>query len=320
MKPRYIFWGMLFISFGLLILFNNIIDIELDWSVFWKLWPAVLILWGIALIVKNDILKNILTALTAFVLALSVFSFFDSGFNFFSRHILNHDTIIEIDEDGDAVNEDFFEPFDGKIKHASLNFDAGAGAFHIDDTTNGLISAVTRSAGRNYSLSRNDDGDRADIYFKMKKTHFRVVEGKVKNKVELKLNPEPVWDLDFDLGAAAVNFDLSEYKTENIKIDIGAASVKVRLGEKIEKINMDIDAGASYIEIAVPESSGCEVRNHSFLSKKDFDDFENIDRGLYRTNNFEKSPNKIYINLDSGISSLKVIRYLTSSDNAGWEY
>ncbi len=319
MKPRYIFWGILFISFGLLILINNITDIELDWSVFWKLWPAVLILWGIALIIKNDIIKNILTALTALVLALAIFSFFDSGFNFFHRHIFNNDGMVVIDEDGETSVKDYYEPYSEKIKYASLNFDAGAGAFYIEDTTGGLISAVVRSSKGNYSLDRNDLEDRTDINFKMEKTHFRIVDGKVKNKVEMKLNPAPVWNMDFDLGAAAVDFDLSGYKTENVKIDVGAASVKIRLGDKVEKINLEIDAGASYIEITVPESSGCEVRTHSFLSSKDFDDFDKIKSGLYRTENFEQSRNKIYIKLDSGISSLKVHRYITSGNNFEWE-
>lgn len=319
MKPRYIFWGVLFISFGLLILINNITDIELEWSIFWKLWPAVLILWGIVLIIKNDILKNILIGLTALVLALAVFSCFDSGFNFFHRHILDNDAIVEIDEDGESSIKDFYEPYAGNIKYASLNFDAGAGAFYIEDTTGGLISAVARSSKGNYSLFRSDSEDRAEINFKMEKNHFRIVDGKIKNKVEMKLNPEPVWDLDFDLGAAAVEFDLSDYKTDKIKIDVGAASVKVRLGDKIEQMNLEIDAGASYIEIGVPESSGCEVRSHSFLSSKDFDDFEKIKTGLYRTENFEQSRNKIYIKLDSGISSLKVYRYLTSEKNLEWE-
>ncbi|MGE5795435.1 MAG: LiaI-LiaF-like domain-containing protein [Ignavibacteria bacterium] len=319
MKPRYIFWGILFISFGLLILINNFTSIDLEWSAIWKLWPAVLILWGISLIVKDNLPKNILTGLTALVLALALFACIDSCFSFFGSHVWNHETFIELDDDDDINYKDFFEPFGENIKHAALNFNAGAGAFYIEDTTSGLISAVARSSGGNYSLARNDMDDKAEINFKMKKNHFRLVDGKVKNKVEIKLNSMPVWDLDFNFGAASVNFDLSGYKTENVKIDMGAASIKMRLGDKIENINVDVNGGASYIEISVPESSGCEVRTHSFLSSKNFDEFDKIQSGLYRTKNFGNSKNKIYLKLDTGISSIKIHRYLISEGGFEWE-
>ncbi|HVO72565.1 MAG TPA: hypothetical protein VMT35_00965, partial [Ignavibacteriaceae bacterium] len=215
--------------------------------------------------------------------------------------------------------KDFYEPYSGNIKQASLNFKAGAGAFYIEDTTSGLISAVAKSSRGNYSLVRTDYDDRSEIKFNMEKNHFRIVDGKVKNKIEMKLSSLPVWNLDFDLGAAAVNFDFSDYKTENVKVDIGAASIKMKLGDKIEKMNVDIHGGASYIEITVPESSGCEVRTHSFLSSKDFDDFDKIQSGLYRTRNFGKSKNKIYLNLSTGISSIKIHRYYTSESGFEWE-
>ena len=41
MKTSHVFWGTLFISFGLLVLINNFSSILMDWGLIWKLWPVV---------------------------------------------------------------------------------------------------------------------------------------------------------------------------------------------------------------------------------------------------------------------------------------
>ena len=148
----------------------------------------------------------------------------------------------------------------------------------------------------------------------MNQGHIRFFHfNKMRNRIDLKLNTEPLWDLNFDLGAASVDFDLSPYKTENISVDMGAASLKLKLGDRAEETRLAIDAGASSIDISVPEDAGCEIKADVSLSSKHFDGFKNIESDLFRTDNFENAKKKIYISIDSGISSIKVTRYPTSS-------
>jgi len=53
MKTSHIFWGLLFIVFGLLVLINNFTNIFMDWGTIWKLWPLVIVLLGLSIIVKH---------------------------------------------------------------------------------------------------------------------------------------------------------------------------------------------------------------------------------------------------------------------------
>jgi hypothetical protein len=143
----------------------------------------------------------------------------------------------------------------------------------------------------------------------MKKKHFVFNDEHNKNKTLIKLNTTPVWDLNFDVGAAAIDFDFSPFKTDHIDVKMGAAALKVKLGNKLDVTKFHLKAGVSSVEIEVPESSGCEIRCNTALSSKDFDDFDKINSNLYKTNNFDAAKKKIYLDIDTGISSIHVSRY-----------
>lgn len=94
---------------------------------------------------------------------------------------------------------------------------------------------------------------------------------------------------------------------------MGAASLKLKLGDRAEETRLTLDAGASSIDINVPEDAGCEIKTDVSLSSKHFDGFKTIDSDLFRTDNFENAKKKIYISIESGVSSIKVNRYSTPS-------
>ena len=312
MKAKHLFWGFLFITIGLLVLLNNFESINLDWITIWKFWPAALILLGISLLTRHEIVKGFLVSLTAIMLAFALFATFKAGWEIAGDHLfIDTDHGIEISE-GDSYDIEtakFEEEIKPGINKAVLNFDGGVGSFKLKDTTSKLIYVNARGIKDSYRLSRSDSKETSTIDFEMEKTHFSFNKGKIKNRVEVNLNPKPVWDMNFDLGAASIDFDFSKFNVEKIYMHIGAASLKTKLGNLSNELKFNVEAGASSIEIWVPETSGCEIRTDVALSSKNFEDFRKIRSDLYRTDNFEQAEKKIYLEFDSGVSSLKVKRY-----------
>ena len=86
MKPRHIFWGLLFITLGLLILLGNLGLIHFNFYGIWKFWPVIFILWGISYMSKNILAKGIIAAISAVILAVAFFSFFNNTFGFFNNN------------------------------------------------------------------------------------------------------------------------------------------------------------------------------------------------------------------------------------------
>jgi len=295
MKTKHVFWGVLFITIGLLWLFDHVIHFRYEWGDIWKLWPVVIIFWGVSVMVKHQIVKAIIAGFTAFILAFAIFSSVKYG-------IVNAGEGIEFNFDGNDHSfhygvTDYSEPYSRSYDNASLHFKAGAGSFIVKDTTGELFFAHSEGRRDNYNLSKNAEHNKVDLDFEMTQKHISIFNGKNRNRVELKLNSNPLWDLDFDLGAASVNFDLSPYRTEKISIDMGAASLKLKLGDRAKETRLDLNAGASSIEIEVPEDAACEIKADVNLSSKHFDGFKSVDDDTYRTDNFDTAKNKIYITI-----------------------
>lgn len=306
MKTSHIFWGLLFIGLGLLVLINNFTTIFMDWATIWKLWPLVIVLLGLSILVKHKHGKGVIAGLAAIILALAIFASFKTATHFF-----NKDFEFVFGEEGEYSFDTtaYTESFDSTLAFATLNFDAGAGTFNISKTTEHLFDATTEGKKDNFYLKRYDSDNTSKIDFKMQKTRFRIGVDNYKNKVEMSLNPHPVWDMNFDVGAASMDFDLTELKIQNIDVDMGAASIKIKLGSLSPETKLTIDAGASDINIYVPKESGCKITTDGALSSKHFNDFEKINSDHFETENYNEATNKIYIEIDSGVSSISVDRY-----------
>ncbi|MHB1686240.1 MAG: LiaF transmembrane domain-containing protein [Ignavibacteriaceae bacterium] len=313
MKIRHLFWGLFFVTIGILILLRNVGSLNFDLSYIWKFWPVVFILLGLSYFTTNSVVKGFLSAISAIIIAAALFAFFNSIFWFVNDKVFFNDGDgVYINSKSDTSN--YYETYDPSISKAEFDLDAGAGSFNIKDTTSELFSAYTTGHKNYYRLERETNDGKTTVKLLMKKRSFTFFDGKNDNEAEIKLNPSPVWDLDFNGGAAVMDFDLTPFKTENINVKMGAAKIKIKLGDKNKLTTLNLKAGASSIEILVPESSGCEIVSKAALSEKQFNGFNKVSHDTYQTDNFNQAKNKIYLNLNAGVSSIHVDRYTGS----GW--
>lgn len=307
MKPKHVFWGLFLVLLGILILLSNFSVIDIHLGAIWKFWPIVIILWGVSYIVNRDFIRILFAAVSAIILALVVFGAGQSFLKIFNKHI-----DFEITNDkrySYADTTKFVESFKSNIKYADLKIDGGVGSFNITEPTDDLISITALGDKSDYSLTRKDFENNASVDFIMTKTKIKLNKKSMNNKVQLSLNPTPIWNMNINLDAADIDFDLTPYKISSAKFDVGAASLEIKIGDKYPETIMDFDFGASSVKIWIPDSSGCEIRSNVALSSKHFENFKNIERKLFRTENFESSKNKIYLRLDGAVSSVEVQRF-----------
>ena len=309
MKAKHLFWGLLFITLGVLILINNFSGIYWDWINLWKLWPVVFILWGLAIMIKSNGVKVLIAGLAGIVLGLTLFASYKTVDHLASG---DFDIVFDNDEYSDYNYEftDYSEPYSDSIKTAVLHFKAGAGTFTTkSDTISKLFSAHTEGIKNNYELTSNVTNNSAFLTMEMKGTKIRIGKNSIRNRVEMYLNPEPLWELNFDVGAASVNLDLTDVKVKKLKVGIGAASFKAKLGANTDVTDVFVESGVSEVKISVPENAGCEIRTEGALNSKDIYGFTKVNSDLYRTGNMASASSKIFIHIDSGVSSIRVDRY-----------
>jgi hypothetical protein len=312
MKYRHVFWAIVLIAIGVLFMLNNFGVIEFGFWAFWSLWPLILILWGISILPIRDSIKVI--ALVA-VLALTVIFFERLSENSFLRHIpFRHwegnnwqDEGSTDEEPGNYQPQNLSVPLDSALTKGVLELEAAAGNFNIEGTTSDFLSFSKTGDIGDYSLTTNDEGQRKRIVLSLEKSGIR--HNVDQNKVDIKLNQKPSWNLDLDIGAAEINMDLRDYKIDSTTINAGASSIKIQVGDKAPVSVLSFNAGASSITVDVPRASGCQITSESFMVSKEFSGFTKTGNGIYQTDNFKTSPNKVMIVVKTAVSKIEVNRY-----------
>jgi hypothetical protein len=298
MKSKNVLWGLILILIGVLFVLRNIGLIDFGWHSFFRVWPAIFILWGISLLPIKDYIKIIFMVI---ILGISTWIIIDTDNNYYYRW----------DEDNSyetyQSNQDFSIPYNDTVNYAHLELDAAAGSFIINDTTSELLEFYKQGGRVKYEYISSLLDNNADIQISTK-NHSVSLRDK-SDKIKMKLNPNPVWTLDMDAGAASINYDLSMFKIKELNIDAGASSFYLKLGDLYPETDVTVDAGASSFTIKIPRNAGCDIRISSVLSDKSLKGFNKISRGHYQTSNYDTAQQKIHIDLEAAVSSYTIFRY-----------
>jgi hypothetical protein len=103
-----------------------------------------------------------------------------------------------------------------------------------------LIEGESYGNIADYDITADQTDSMAFVNLSFEDKHVSFFHGKIRNKVDLQLNENPIWDFSFNFGAAKAKFDLSHYKVRDIQLNTGAANVWMKLGDKYEDTNVDV--------------------------------------------------------------------------------
>jgi hypothetical protein len=324
MKNDKIIPGVILVLIGAAILLGNFGYLHFRLYNIFHLWPIFLVIAGVNLVFAHNktIWATIIkVSVLAIGLGLIFFGNFGELYNFWPRHNFNFhnnnfDDNNNDNDDSDTSGTDFKmsgkgafnEPYNANIKIARLNISGGGTAYNLSDTTNQLFSATTMDADSRYVFTNSKDDSVYVVNFKMKE-HKGFNFDSDKNKVSMRLNPNPIWDISVETGAASVDFDLSKFKVRELKMHGGAASFNVKLGAPLLLTNVDISTGVSGVEVSIPENAACSIETSSGLSDNNFEGFNKTRDNNYETPGFASAKNKIHIRINGGLSGFTVTRY-----------
>jgi hypothetical protein len=306
MKKGEIFWGILLLTLGVLLLFRNLDIFDFSIRSLLRLWPLIFVFWGIAVLPVKQGIKVLLAGLTI-VLGILILAFTPyNDYRWFEwRHDSGYDYRDDEDEEPTTDQQNISEMYDSVVTSARLNLDAAAGKFYVKKPTGKLFEFNNEGDAEPYNITTTLNDSVAIINVKHKN---KIKSRDLNNSAWLSLNPGPVWDLNINVGAAELEIDFTPFKVERIDIDGGASKIELKLGSKNKYTKVNIDAGASRMNIQVPFESACELRTNTVLSSREIDGFNKISGGLYQTPNFSDSANQIILEIDAAVSSLEVKR------------
>jgi hypothetical protein len=328
MKNDKLIPGLILVLIGAAILLANYGYLHFHWWNVFRLWPIFLVIGGVNLVFahnKSPLATILKIAVVVLGLGLVLFGNFGDRYSFWPgyhyswRHHNNNDDNNGDDDNDDEDNNvgsvvkmtgkgDFNEPYKADIKHARLNISGGGTTYTLNDTTNQLFAANTKDANSRYELSQSKDDSVYVLDFHMK-NHNGIDFDSDKNAANIRLNPNPEWDIKVETGATSLNFDLSKFKIRELKLHGGAASFNVKLGAPLATTDVDISTGVSGVDVSIPHNAACSIETDSGLSDNSFEGFNKTNDNNYETAGYAAAKNKIHIHISGGLSDFKVRRY-----------
>lgn len=311
MNSSKVFWGTFFIVVGALFLVQNFSVTGIWIGDLYDYWPLLLVLIGLAVMIKNDAVKNVLSGAGGVFLGLIVFSVVTQpSWNCHGPGPWNWSNNTDNDKDwGDRV-ENYMEPYDSTIEYVDFSFTGGAGEFKLSGDTQHLFSLVSRGAERSMTVSIDKQDSLATADIRMENYKFDFDEDHPHSRMNLGLHPDPVYNLTFKMGAAEADFDFSGLKVDKLELETGASDTEIRLDEPPDNETVVyIEVGAAALVLELPGSVGAQIDSEAALSATDYDGFEEKENGFWQTPDFDSSEKRILINISSGISSLEIRRY-----------
>jgi LiaI-LiaF-like transmembrane region len=299
-KSGQLFWGFLFLTIGVLFLLDkNEYYLFIPNDII-SYWPLLIILWGVAIIVKGTIFRPIISVASGIFVGLFLYgSIF--GFN----HI-NHDS----DEmEREISTSKFYEDYRDSTEFATLSLRTGIGKIKIDGNTDKLVSGSSSGVYNAFNFKTRYRNNTARVVLRHSKDEIELFGDNNYRNLELSLNQNPIWNIDIKVGAAKVMMDLAEYKIEEFNLETGATTTDLKFGSKYKNIKVNVEMGAATLKIRIPRESGCQIKGNMVLVVKDLEGFNDIGKKRFQTSNYESAKNKININFDGGVSTLKIIRY-----------
>ncbi len=302
MKTNHFFWGIFLTVLGLLFLLDNFTAINIDIDHFLRLWPIIIILIGLKLLIKNNIVTNIIVFIAAVLTALIFYAFIFNPFSCGRMHFYR-----DMKKEKTESISYFYSP---KIKSANLNIDFDFGKMNIDNATDKLIDGEIRYKTNNYKFDGEVSDTNAFFFLNSdgSKKNFTIVLPSKSNRnyLNIQLNQNPIWDIKINTNISDFDLNLSSLKSKELKFESNFSNGKLKLGYPLNETAIYLDINFSNLEIDYPDEAAIELITDKNFSTINIKGLEKIEKNLYRSKNFDKSKDHFVIIISSNFSAVTI--------------
>jgi hypothetical protein len=285
-------FGVFLLTLGILwILINTGV---VTWSIIDALfvfWPLIIVIIGVNIIFRrNSLIKA--GAWIVFLAVLISYSYFVEDKNPSDSNFAVGGTV-SIDRQAET-------------RKAELRLALGGTKINLDSNTGKLLEASIQDKEIKYSSGLQENDGKAYITFEKNRYTFDDLKFEKNKGNSFHLNREVIWNLDFDTGAIDGNFDMSGLKVENLDLKVGAANTRLVMGSYDTKLK--IGAGASKIDIEIPQNAGIKVKLDGGLNDTNMDEPGWEKRGDWHYSpGYDGKEFKLEANVSMGVGKFTVI-------------
>lgn len=258
----------------------------------WRFWPLLIIFVGLRLVIKND-LFFLATASITLILSITLALLF-------TNNLPNPAPVSRSGEFESHFNIANKVTYDIALGGANINV--------LPKNDKGLFSGNYLGL-LNTKVDQKDKN--GDVFISIRE-NIEKPFWKQGNKREINLSLAKKIPTDFSISTGASSFDLdfSETYLTKFVIKSGATSGLIRLGKPTGVLPATISTGVSSYEILVPQDIPVKITTSGALTSQNFENFGLIKEGKnFTSNDYDNAVDKIFITLESGVSSISVKNY-----------
>jgi hypothetical protein len=307
MKNRNYFWGAFVLAVGIIMLLVNLKVYNSNYYDIYKIWPVILILWGVTFLKVSDIARNIISAVNGLILGVVLVS----GFLSFTNSFHNMSKEFFFNHKNNFSHNIQFEPTQKTVdyqneKQVTFNFQGGASYVRIGSGDGKLASAFAEYDS--YVIGKDVTEGETVVNLDFDPTFNYSLNDSRKSKIDVMLNEVPNWIINVEAGASKLDFDLAKIKLDRMTIEVGVSDINLVFGDLSNFAKVDISCGLSNIKVRIPATVGCRIITATAFSSHDFDKF--IKRNdAYYSKNYSSSGKKIEFEIDGAFSNFEIIQY-----------
>lgn len=290
-----IFWGLLLVLVGVLVLLGNLGVVTVRYENLWQLWPLLIVGWGVSLLNIKGTWWGVVSALLM-VGMLGLLTWAAIGSEPFRQAEITNQTQ-RVAKVGD------------NIERLDVSVEAGAGDIAIGPhESDNPVEAILRSGATSLDVDSQADGNVQKVDVSMEGARMWWT-GSFRNELDVSVSKKLPLDLRVKSGATNLDADLSKVLLENFDIDLGASSGVVTIGSLRDIVDVKVRAGASSLTLRLPKDSGVSVQLDKGLSTKDLDGLQDKGNDRYETEGYSTATKKISIRGNIGATTFRLERY-----------
>jgi len=191
-------------------------------------------------------------------------------------------------------------------RSARIKLDHGAGRLNIQSgaSSSELLNGVFGAEVENSTRFENDQ-----LQVRLRNSpHFWAWYPGTNLDWDIHLNGDIPLSLKIDSGASTSTLDLTNLKVVDLDIDTGASSMEINLPANAGNTRVDIDSGASSQSLHIPTGVAARIRVKSGVAsvKVDSNRFPSLEGGLYQSADYATAANRLDITIDTGVGSVEI--------------
>lgn len=289
--------GLILILVGIAWIIDLTGVIHVDWlESVKKLWPVLFIAIGVSMVAARYKFVSSVVWILTFAVFIG-FGIYNSDEKTYEREIewseLQHVEVRKTHAKDEIV-------LDGDIEEAKLIIELGTVKVNIADGNEDLLAKLdTNIPNLEQQLAK---GQQAVLKY----VHQEHEKSSIIRSFDLQVNPAIPWEIEANLSVVDGKFDLAKVPVKKLNMKLGVGDLDLIIGQQQHTI-INIQAGATDLDIYIPEGVGLMVKTGKLLTNLSFHNIEMTNQdNVLTSDNYEQAEHKVEMHIQSAVSTIEI--------------